>query len=76
MKIIITDYNLTKTEKEIIKACLDDNPDKTYEDIAALLHISCRTLYRKMHDYDIQKDKSIQAKIRYLERLGYEINKK
>lgn len=76
MNIKITDYNLIKAEKEIIKACLEDNPDSTYNEIADMLHISTRTLYRKMYVYDIQKSKTIDSKIKYLEKLGYKIEKK
>lgn len=76
MIIELTDYNLIKAEKEIIKACLEDNPDSTYNEIAELLHITTRTLYRKMYVYGIQKNKTIEGKIKYLEKLGYKIEKK
>lgn len=76
MIISLTDYNLIKAEKEIIKACLEENPDSTYNEIAELLHISTRTLYRKIYIHDIQKSKTINSKIKYLEKLGYEIKKK
>lgn len=76
MKIELTDYNLIKAEKLIIQTCLEDNPDSTYNQIADMLHISTRTLYRKMYDYGIQKNKTIAGKIKYLEKLGYKIEKK
>ncbi len=76
MNIEITDYNLIKAEKLIIKCCLEDNPDSTYNEIAAMLHISTRTLYRKMYIYGIQKNNTIDGKIKYLEKLGYKIEKK
>lgn len=47
-------YNLAKWEKDIIVDCINNNPDKTFDEYANLLGISSRTLYRKIYAHDLR----------------------
>ena len=47
-------YNLAKWEKDIIVACITNNPSKSFGEYASLLGISERTLYRKIHAHDLR----------------------
>lgn len=76
MKIELEDYNLVKAEKLIIQKCIDDNTELSLDKQAQLLSISPRTLFRKLHDYDIVRNmKSLDKSIKRLERLGYKVIK-
>ena len=47
-------YNLAKREKDIIVDCITNNPSKSFGEYASMLGISERTLYRKIHAYDLR----------------------
>lgn len=47
-------YNLAKWEKDIIVDCINNNPNKDFDEYAAMLGISSRTLYRKIHAHDLR----------------------
>lgn len=47
-------YNLAKWEKDIIVDCITNNPNKSFDEYAGLLGISCRTFYRKIHQHDLR----------------------
>ena len=48
-------YNLAKIEKEAIVSCISNNRDKSFSEYAEMLGISERTLYRKIHCYDLKE---------------------
>lgn len=76
MVIEIQDYNLIKVEKLVIQKCIDNNPTLSLEQQADLLHISSRTLFRRLKDFNIIRNaNSIDKSIKRLERLGYKVSK-
>lgn len=71
-----TTYNLELLEKNAIKQCFEENPRKNIRQIADLLGISERNLYRKMKDLKIstkstKAPKKLVRAIAVLEGKGY-----
>jgi transcriptional regulator with PAS, ATPase and Fis domain len=48
-----TNYNLREIERNIIQNCLYDHPTHKLREIAKLLGITERSLYRKKNEYNL-----------------------
>ena len=75
-QIVLTNYSLEEAQLIIIKTCLEENKDKSLDDISKLLHISNRTLYRFMKNNGIKHkflNLSTNKAIQYLESKGFKV---
>ncbi len=60
---VFNSYDIVKWEKFIIEKCMLDNPSSTMPELAKLLNITERTLYRKIKDYKLTKPRGIELYI-------------
>lgn len=77
-QIVLTNYNLKEAEKIIICHCLENNKDKTLKELADLLHIAERTLYRFIVKNDLKHFRVLLSESRAIELLkknGYTVEK-
>lgn len=51
--ILRDNYNLIEWEKAIIRRCMEDNPSFNVEELAEILGMAPRTIYRKIKEYGI-----------------------
>ena len=75
--ITLTSWNLVEAEERIIQECIKANPNQSLEQLAHLLNISSRTLYRKLRQYKQKgkKQEDINKAIALLEKEGFKIQK-
>lgn len=50
---VYNSYDISMWEKEVVRRCIVDNPTSTHEELAKLLGISPKSLYRKSEDYNL-----------------------
>lgn len=77
MELELKSYSLKEAEWALICKCFNDNIDKDVKDIADLLEISERNLYRKIQGTEFSRHHRIVSRaISFLENEGYEVIKK
>lgn len=65
-------YNIEKAIKKLVLECFDENKEKTYNDIAMLLGISERTLFRYAKELNIPRYNSrVLKSIQYLRKQKF-----
>lgn len=77
MELELKSYSLKDAEWALICKCFNDNMDKDVKDIAGLLDISERNLYRKIQGTEFNRyRRTVSRAITFLKSEGYEVIKK
>lgn len=54
--VVNNSYNVTEWEKALIIQCMKDNPTSNTTEVAKLLGMAERTLYRKLIEYGLESN--------------------